>query len=203
MKRAALLAGLLVVAGCGGTTAEQQATTAARTTGHATTSTAATTTAPPSCPSFSGGTATQRSATKPANTMLLTAVHVDSDTCKDTIIFSFRSAGGAEPGYTVGYRPAEEAQTQDASGKHIAIAGKAFLVIRFEPAATADLTGAKPVFTYTGPSKFAPAGMRFTRELAKTGDFEAVLTWAIGLSEERPFKVTSSGSPAQVTVEVG
>ncbi len=202
MKRAALLAGLglLVVSGCGGTTAEQPATTATSTTGHASTTTTSSTT---SCPSFGGGTATQSSAAKPSKTMLLTAVQASSDGCTDRIVFTFRPAAGQQPGYTVGYRTAEEAQTQDASGKFIPIAGKSFLVIRFEPAATADLTGATPVFTYTGPWKFTPSGTRYTRELAKTGDFEAVLTWGIGLSEERPFTVSSSGSPASVTIEIG
>jgi hypothetical protein len=34
----------------------------------------------------------------------------------------------------------------------------------------------------------------------KTGDFEAVVTWAIGLSEERPFRVTTS--ERTITVEI-
>ncbi|HUK94498.1 MAG TPA: hypothetical protein VLU96_05515 [Gaiellaceae bacterium] len=206
MKRAVLLAGLLVVAGCGGTTGTQQSATPTRTTGHAGTTTTPTTTTSTSttgCPSFGGGTSTQTSPTTPANTMLLTAVQASSNGCTDRISFTFRPATGRPAGYTVGYRTAEEAQTQDASGKFIPIAGKAFLVIRFEPAATADLTGAKPVFTYTGPWKFVPARTRYVRQLAKTGDFEAVLTWAIGLSEQRPFTVSSSGSPARVTIEIG
>jgi hypothetical protein len=134
--------------------------------------------------------------------MLLTGVQVDSDSCTDRVFFTFRPAGGQRPGYTVQYRTAAEAQTEDASGKHIAIAGKAFLVVRLEPAATADLSGAKLKYTYTGPAKLMPAGMRSVREIAKTGDFEGVLTWVIGLSEERPFTVTSTGSPS-LTVEIG
>ena len=73
----------------------------------------------------------------------------------------------------------------------------------FEPAATADLSGAKLERTYTGPRRIQPAGMHFVREIVKTGDFEAVLTWAIGLSERRPFMVTSSGSPPRLTIELG
>ena len=155
------------------------------------------------CPPFTGGTGTQTSATKPSRTMLLTDVLVDSDSCTDRIVFSFRPAAGEQPGYTVQYRTAAVAQTEDASGKHIPIAGKAFLVIRLEPAATADLTGAQLKYTYTGPPKITPSGMRYVSEIRKTGDFEGVLTWAIGLSEQRPFTVTSSGSPTSLTVEIG
>jgi hypothetical protein len=135
--------------------------------------------------------------------MLLTEVIVDSDSCTDRIAFSFRPAAGQQPGYTVQYRTAAAAQTEDASGKHLPIAGNAFLVVRLEPAATADLTGAQLEYTYTGPPKITPSGMRYVREIRKTGDFEGVLTWAIGLSGQRPFTVTSSGSPTTLTIEIG
>jgi len=115
------------------------------------------------------------------------------------VIFDFRPAAGAEPGYTVSYRPAAEAQTEDASGRHIPIAGNAFLVVRFEPAATADLSGEELERTYKGPRTLKPGGMRWVQQISKTGDFEAVLTWAIGLSEKRKFTVTSA--PAHVEIE--
>ena len=198
MKRAALLAGLVVVTGCGSNSTAPETTTAA-----APKPTPTTTTAGNTCPPFGGGTGTKASATNPSRTMLLTGVQVDSDSCTDKVFFSFRPAGGQPPGYAVQYRTAAEAQTEDASGKHIPIAGKAFLVVRLEPAATADLTGAKLKYTYTGPSKLNPAGMRSVQEIVKTGDFEGVLTWVIGLSGERPFTVTNSGSPANLTVEIG
>jgi hypothetical protein len=133
--------------------------------------------------------------------MLLTGVATSTSRCADRVVLTFRSADGETPGYTVQYRTAAEAQTEDASGRHIPIAGKAFLVVRLEPAATADLSGANPESTYTGPSKLRPAGLRTVQEVAKTGDFEGVLTWVIGLSDERPFTVTSSGS--NLTVAIG
>jgi hypothetical protein len=48
-----------------------------------------------------------------------------------------------------------------------------------------------------------PEGTRFVREVVKTGDFESVVTWAIGLREERPFRVETSKSPPRLTVVVG
>lgn len=202
MRRAALLAGVLILAGCGGKTTAQK-TAPATVPGTVLKTTTTATVGTKTCPPFGGGTVALSNSAPPPTTMLLTDVKVDSDTCTDRIIFSFRPAAGEQPGYTVEYRTAAQAQTEDASGKHIPIAGKAFLVVRFEPAATADLTGAKLETTYTGPRKITPADMRYVQEIAKTGDFEAVLTWAIGLSEQRPFKVTSSGSPARVTIELG
>jgi hypothetical protein len=192
MRHAVLLAMLLLVAGCGGSTTSTAPTQAA---GSTTTE---------ACPPTAGaGTGPQSSPANPSQTMLLTAVKVDSDTCADRAIFDFRPDGAEKPGFRVEYRPADEAQTEDASGRHIPVAGRAFLVVRFEPAATADLSGAQLERTYTGPRRVRPAGKRFLRELVKTGDFEAVLTWTIGLSERRPFTVTSSGSPPRLTIEIG
>ncbi len=191
MKRVSFLLLPFLLAACGGST-----TTTAAQSPRATTSTS-------TCEHHGGGTEPRSSSAKPAETLLLSAVLVDSDSCTDRLVFDFRPGSGEEPGYTVEYKPADEAQTEDASGRHISIAGDAFLVVRFEPAATADISGATLEKTYTGPRKITPAGMNWVQEIAKTGDFEAVLRWTIGLSEERPFTVTSSGSPARLTIEFG
>ena len=68
---------------------------------------------------FGGGTGKQASSTKPPETMFLSAVRVDSQACADRIIFDFKPANGASPGYAVEYRPADEAQTEDASGNQL------------------------------------------------------------------------------------
>ncbi len=190
MKVAPLLALPLLLAACGGTSTPQAQ--GPGTTGDK-----------QPCSKFGGGGNAQSSSSKPSETMLLTDVKVDSSGCTDRVIFDFRSSAGAEPGFTVRYRPADEAQTEDASGRHIPIAGTAFLVVRFEPAATADLTKPELEITYKGPRSIKPAGLRWVRQVAKTGDFEAVLTWSIGLSQERPFHVITSGSPARLTIVFG
>jgi hypothetical protein len=188
MRRATLLALVaFVAASCGKTTAKQ-ATVA--------------TGGPQACPPFAETTAAKSGTSKPEETLLLIDVAVDREVCADRVVFTFRSAAD-EPGYHVEYRPAEEAQTEDGSGRHIDIAGNAFLVVRFEPAATADLSGAKLERTYTGPRTITPNGMRFVQQISKVGDFEAVLAWTIGLSQKRPFKVTSAGSPPRLTIELG
>jgi hypothetical protein len=178
VKRGALLLLVLVLAGCGGDKTSNSG-----------------------CRAFGAGTTARKSTSSPSQTMLLTAVGTQSGSCSDRVTFDFKDASGAEPGYLVEYRPAEEAQTEDASGNHIAIDGNAFLVVRFEPAATADISGANLERTYTGPRTIKPDGMQWVKQVSKTGDFEAVLTWAIGLSEQRAFKVTSE--PSRLTIELG
>jgi hypothetical protein len=189
VRQAAVLAlVLVVVAGCGKTTAKQQTVS---------------TTGPPACPPFTEAMAPKSGTAKPpTQTMLLTDVKTAAETCADRVAFTFRP-GPKQLGYRVEYRPATEAKTEDGSGKHLDIAGKAFLVVRFEPAATADLSGEKLEVTYKGPRTITPTGMKYVRQVTKIGDFEGVLAWTIGLSQERPFKVSSSGSPAQLTIEIG
>lgn len=53
--------------------------------------------------------------------------------------------------------------------------------------------GDEAVTTYRGPRRFTPRGTRVVREVVRLGDFEAVLTWAVGLTEQRPYSVERSG----------
>jgi hypothetical protein len=184
-RSAAALLLALVLAGCGGGgSAKKKAAACGRLEGAATTS-------------AHGGDA------PPGEALLLTDVRADSGRCTDRITFEFRDDSAVRPGFLAEYRPASEAQTEDGSGRRIDVEGSAFLVVRLEPAATADISGDDVVPTYTGPRRIAPDGTRHVREAVKTGDFEAAVTWTIGLDERRPFKVMSSSSPPRVAVEIG
>jgi hypothetical protein len=130
--------------------------------------------------------------------MFLTSVDVEEHDCSDRVVFGFREGPG--PGYNVSYEPAATARLEDGSGNMIDVAGSAFLVVRLTPAMTAEIVGEEVRPTYTGPRRVAAAGS-LVREVVKTGDFEAMVTWVIGLDKERPFTVSSSGE--QLLVEVG
>lgn len=186
----ALGGALLVVllAGCGGSTEKKSG--------------ASTSVGEETCASLEGGGTAVRSNPKPSGTMLLTDVKAETEVCADRVTFDFRPDRAEKPGFRVEYRPAAEAQTEDGSGKHIAVDGIAFLVVRFDPAATADLSGDQLKFTYTGPRRVPAPGARHVREVVKTGDFESVLTWTIGLDENRPFRVTTSDSPPRLVIEI-
>lgn len=133
-------------------------------------------------------------------TMYLTDVEVEVEDCVERVIFRFEPS---EPGpaYDVSFKPAEVAKIQDGSGKSLAIAGEDFLVVRMFPAMTAKIEGEDVEPTYDGPRSIpAPANATMLREVAMTGDFEAQLTWAIGLESKRPFTVTASDD--ELVVEI-
>lgn len=135
--------------------------------------------------------------------MLLTGLSATGDGCVDRLTFTFRRDRAEAPGYRVQYQPREAALLEDGSGRHLDAEGSAFLVVRIDPAATADISGPELVFTYKGPRRFKPDGTSHVRELVKSGDFESVVTWTVGLDERRPFTVSTSSSPPQLVVEIG
>ena len=128
-----------------------------------------------------------------AETAFLTGVAIERGDCT-RVSFSFEED---VPGYRVAYEPADSALVEDGSGRRIALAGKAFLVVRLEPAMTAHVADdGSLTMTYGGPRRFAgdPA-------VAKTGDFEGVVRWTVGLAEQQPFDVDVDGS--RLTVAIG
>jgi hypothetical protein len=93
---------------------------------------------------------------------------------------------------------ARSALIEDGSGRLIRVAGAAFLVLRFEPASSFDLD--RGVLVYRGPRRFSPRGVEAVREVVRLGDFEAVLTWVVGLAERRPYTVERSGARVSVAI---
>ena len=134
-----------------------------------------------------------RTAASRVETAFLTGVSIARGDCT-RVTFAFEDG---VPGYRVAYEPAETALVEEGSGRRIALPGDAFLTVRLEPAMTAHVSDdgtLKP--TYEGPRRFAgdPA-------VVKTGDFEAVVRWTIGLGEPLPFDVDVDGS--RLTVAIG
>jgi hypothetical protein len=89
---------------------------------------------------------------------------------------------------------------EDGSGLRVAVRGKAFLVFHFTPASGADFSGSTFRLVYRGPRRMQPATPGPVQEVVRTGDFEAVLSWAIGLDRRRPYDVTRRGASVVVTV---
>jgi hypothetical protein len=145
---------------------------------------------------FDGGTATVSSAAE-SDFALLTEVRAARQPCFDRVVLEFRDPGN--PGYQVGYQPGPI--VQDGSGEPVAVEGAAYLVIRVAPASGFDSGTGTP--TYDGPGRVAPAGTAHVREVVRTGDFEGVLTWVVGLDEQRPFTVDTLGGPTRLVVDIG
>lgn len=133
-------------------------------------------------------------------TMYLTDVEIETDDCVERVTFKFEESEPG-PGYDVSFQPPEVAKVEDGSGDPLAIAGADFLVVRMSPAMTAKIDGEDVEPTYDGPRSIpAPTEARMIREVAQTGDFEAQVTWAIGLDNKHPFTVTASNDALVVEI---
>lgn len=144
---------------------------------------------------FEGSTSPTSQASSATGVALLRDVTVEAG------VVTFTFDDGQVPGFDVAYvRPPI---TQDASGEPMDVAGETFLQIRMEPASGVDLASDNEQGyeeTYTGPARIE--GDHPIAEVARTGDFEANLTWVIGLSgsTERPYRVEAADSMVRVYI---
>jgi hypothetical protein len=122
----------------------------------------------------------------PPKTALLT--HVQAEPGRVT--FSFLSAPRQ---VKAGWVPRSKV-TEDGSGKHVQVAGAAVLVLRFVPASGADLSGNTFRLVYKGPKRLKPQTRGPVREVVRVGDFEAMLSWAIGLDRKRQYRIVRNGA---------
>ena len=201
--RSVITLALLLLAGCGGEDPEPSTSRPAATaTATATASVIATETAtPPSTPE--GIDPLDGASTDPVvgaasnqRTALLTAVRAARHEGYDRVVFEF---GGDElPGYDVRY--AERPITADGSGDEVRIEGEHVVVVRMENALDADLSRPGAPLTYRGPARITPS-TPMVAELARTGGFEGVLTWAVGLRDRVDYRVTTLRSPARLVID--
>jgi len=150
----------------------------------------ATTTTP-----FEGATTPTSSASSATSVALL----VDVEVTASSVTFTFEE--GAVPGFEVAY--VEPPVREDGSGERVEVDGAAILLVRFEPAAGVDLAGEDFRPTYIGPERLPGPGSGVVVEAVRIGDFEANLTWAIGLDAEAPFRVDAGADGITVSVAPG
>jgi hypothetical protein len=179
----------LVGLGCGGSDDNQGTSTTSATT----TATEPTTTGEV----FEGGTEPVTAPAEISETALLERVAVAGHEGYDRVVFQFRNG---LPGYRVEY--VDPPLREDGSGNVVDLEGNAFLVVRMEPASGFDLTVPEGKLIYTGPRRIAGDGTSTVREIVRTGDFEAVLTWAIGLEARVPFRVLTLDDPSRIVVDI-
>jgi len=194
---------VVAAAGLAGCSRDEARTTTAATGTAATVpadpSSTASTTAP--C-TFSGATDAAKGGGD-APTRLLTDVRVGAHGCFDRVTFELKPRKGESDGpvaWKAAYQPPPI--TEDGSGKRVQVKGNAFLVVTMS-AAGADLTAEGAPDTYTGPTSMEAADATRITQVRRTGDFEAVLTWVIGLDKKRPFHVTTETGPMRVIVDIG
>ena len=85
----------------------------------------------------------------------------------------------------------------DGEGAPVDVEGEAFVAISFH-ALGVDLSEETPREIYTGPTEFK-TGFANLLEIEQLGDFEAVVSWGMGLQRESCFRVESS--PTEITIE--
>lgn len=106
------------------------------------------------------------------------------------------------PAYTIDYvgRPV----TEDGSGDEVTVAGGAVLQVRFEDASGARIEGEKVTLTYKGPKRVPSSGAAgVVTEAVDAGDFEGVVTWAVGLRTKVPaLTVTTLAGPPRLVIDV-
>ena len=146
------------------------------------------------------GTAPVAGPASATETALLERVAVGRHEGYDRIVFQFRGQG--LPGYRVEY--VEPPFAEDGSGDPVSLTGKAFVGVRLEPASGFDLNTAEGQLVYKGPKRIegSAAGTSVVQELVRTGDFEAVVSWVIGLAEKVDFRVTTAESPSRLIVDL-
>jgi hypothetical protein len=110
----------------------------------------------------------------------------------DRLVFDF---DGPVPGVNVQYVPE---LTEDGSGDPIPLRGRAVVQIVMQPAVAHHEDGTSSV---TGPPPDV-TGFAAFRQVADAGDFEAVLTWGIGVAARTGLRATRLTGPSRVAVDV-
>jgi hypothetical protein len=193
-RLAALLVLAFALAGCGSNSSDEQAASTLPSSPPTATITTKW------CMAFGASTSPQKNApNENRETMYLSNVAIKPGDCTRTVLFEFEQPQAPGPGFEVSYQPAETAKTEDASGNPVEIASDAFLVVKLMPAMTAKIDGDQVTKTYTGPRRLP--GTDPITEVVKTGDFEGVVTWVIGLDRTRPFSAEASDGTLAVVID--
>jgi hypothetical protein len=130
-----------------------------------------------------------------ADTALLTDVRAARHEGYDRVVFEF---AGEPPGYAVRY--VDPPLHEDGSGDVVRLAGEHFVEVRMENALDADLSKPGAPQTYEGPTRITPS-TPVVAELVRTGGFEGVLTWAVGLRDRVDFRVRALQDPSRLVID--
>jgi hypothetical protein len=109
----------------------------------------------------------------------------------DRVVFEFQ---GAVPEHHVRY---VDQLVEDGSGAPVSVAGSADLEVVFQGANAHTAAGAPTV----SPRRFSP-GLTAVKEVAQIGDFEAVVSYGIGLDRRRPLTVSTLSGPSRLVIDV-
>jgi hypothetical protein len=109
----------------------------------------------------------------------------------DRVVLQFR---GAVPQHRIRY---VDQLVQDGSGNPVSVAGAADLEVVFHGANAHNQDGSPSV----SPRRFSP-GLPAVKEIAQVGDFEAVVSYGIGIDHRRSIKVSTLSGPSRLVIDV-
>jgi hypothetical protein len=109
----------------------------------------------------------------------------------DRVVFEFQ---GGVPEHRIRY---VDQLVQDGSGNPVSVAGAADLEVVLEGANAHSGNGTPTV----SPRRFSP-GLPAVKEVAQVGDFEAMVTYGIGVDRERPITVSTLSGPSRLVVDI-
>jgi hypothetical protein len=124
-------------------------------------------------------------------TPTLVDVRAGGHTGYDRVVFEFR---GPVPEHRIGY---VDQLVEDGSGNPVSVAGAADLEVVFQGANAHEEDGS-PTVT---PRRFSP-GLTAVKEVAQLGDFEAMVSYGIGVDRRRPIEVSVLSSPSRLVIDV-
>jgi hypothetical protein len=133
--------------------------------------------------------------------MNLTDVRVGAHDGYDRIVFEFEEphpnpgGKGGIPRFEI--RQAKPPFTEDPSDTPIHVEGDAFVQIVFQGATGYDFEGNA---TYDGPRRLTP-GFGTLTQAVEGGDFEATMTWILGLSRPTCWEIHALHNPERVVID--
>jgi hypothetical protein len=124
-------------------------------------------------------------------TPTLVDVRAASHPGHDRVVFEFR---GAVPEHRIQY---VDQLVEDGSGNPVSVAGDADLEVVFEGADAHEENGSPTI----DPRRFSP-GLPAVKEIAQLGDFEAVVSYGIGVDRRRPIEVLTLSNPSRLVIDI-
>jgi hypothetical protein len=133
--------------------------------------------------------------------MHLTDVRVGAHNGFDRVVFQFEepnpnpAGNGGIPYFQI--KTAKPPFTEDPSDLPIDVEGDAFARIIFQGASGYDFDGNA---TYDGPRRLTP-GFGTLAQVVEGGDFEATMTWILGLSRPTCWQITELHDPDRLVID--
>lgn len=133
---------------------------------------------------------------------VLSEVRIARHDTFDRVVFEF--TGEVVPGATIDGPLANGpgAVTGDPSGLPVAVGGAQVLTVSMSPAIATYAASLPPGPLYSGPTSFMPTDTANVVQVVLTGDFESVLTWAIGFRGAATPRVSVLTAPTRVVVDL-